>query len=87
MSEKKGLSPIEYDPIPCVASVLVFFENEQTETWGASVSAAGKIKALVDTQGRTHTSLQALHDQHVTAFTLEFEHTVGVLQTLERSVS
>lgn len=73
-----GLTPITYDPIPCNADVLVFFENEQTATWSAVVNAAGEIAALIDNHGNKYTSMEALRDHHITAFTLEFEHTVGV---------
>ncbi len=73
-----GLTPIEYDPIPCNADVLVFFENDQTATWSAVINAAGQVAALIDTHGNRYTSMAALHDHKITAFTLELEHTVGV---------
>lgn len=77
-TDTQGLTPIEYDPIPCVANVLIFFENEQTTTWHAVVREAGKIDAIVDNHGNRYTSMEALKDKGVSAFSLEFEHTVGV---------
>lgn len=72
-------TPIEYDPIPCNADVSVFFENEQTaKTWNAVVREAGKVEAIVDNNDNRYTSMEALKDKGVCAFTLEFEHTVGV---------
>lgn len=73
-----GFTPIAYDPIPCNADVLIFFENEQTATWRPVINAAGQVAVLIDTHGNRYTSMEALCDHHVTAFTLEFEHTVGV---------
>ena len=76
--DKQGLTPIEYDPIPCNANVYIHFENEQTTTWHAVVREAGKIEAIVDDNGNRYTSMEALKDKRVSAFALEFEHTVGV---------
>lgn len=73
-----GLTPLEYDPIPCNATALVFFENEQTDTWGAEVDSAGILRCLIDPQGNKYHSEEELHDRHVSHYTLEFEHTVAV---------
>lgn len=77
-ADTEGLTPIEYSPIPCNASVLIFFENEQTTTWCAVVREAGKVEAILDNDGNQYTSMEALKDRFVSAFTLAFEHTVGV---------
>ena len=79
------LTPIEYDPIPCNAQAYIHFENDQTDTWDAVISAAGKIECLIDNQGNRYTSMEALKDGYVSAFSLEFEHTVGVHINTERS--
>ncbi len=76
---ENGGTPLNYDPIPCVADAYVFFENEQRATWSAVVDRAGRLKCLIDPHGSRYHSMEELHDHHVTHFTLEFEHTVAVV--------
>lgn len=77
-TQRDGLTPIEYDPIPCVANAYIIFENDERETWSAVVSEAGKLECIIDSHGNRYTSMEALKDRFISAFTLEFEHTVGL---------
>lgn len=79
------LTPIEYDPIPCVSEAYIIFEDDERDTWHAVVSEAGKIEYIVDNEGNKYTSMEALKDKFIAAFTLEFQHTVGVHLNTERS--
>lgn len=81
------LTPLEYDPIPCVAESYIIFEDDERDTWHAVVSSAGKLEYIIDTENNKYTCMEALKAKGISAFTLEFQHTVGVHVTAQGSTS
>lgn len=71
-------TPLAYNPIPCVAEAYMIFEDGKRETWDAIVSGAGQLECLIDAENNRFTSMEALHARGISAYTLEFQHTVGV---------